>query len=409
MGSKAVTTATDKRLSHAQQKHAQQTHALVKTKPPGPLLSVEKARQFLAHCISVDEVRDVADKAKAVKNYLRTRKASIESQNDACEIQLRAQRRLGELTKEIEKASPPGRAGSKAATAGKTQTLEEQGISRQNTSKWQTLAAIPEKKFEALVADARERCERITESAVTQAAKVEKQATARAQKEAAAKIAPERACLINQDAWHFIEQLDDQSVDLLLTDPPYSTDVDVSTFASWLASALPKIKTTGRAYVCIGAYPLELLTYLELLRNEGWIERSQVLVWTYRNTLGPSPTHDYKLNWQAILYLRGVDAAPLDCDRLVEQFSVQDINAPDGRLGDRYHAWQKPDDLAERFVRHASKPGDLVVDPFACTGTFLIAAAALGRRAIGCDISDDNLKIAEQRGCLRTDAKEAAA
>jgi len=108
---------------------------------------------------------------------------------------------------------------------------------------------------------------------------------------------------------------------------------------------------------------------------------------------------NYKQNWQAILYYRGRSAPPLNCPELVEQFSVQDINAPDGRLGDRYHAWQKPDDLARRFIRHATKPNDLVLDPFAGTGTFLLAAAALGRRACGCDRDANQIATAIQRGC----------
>jgi len=194
----------------------------------------------------------------------------------------------------------------------------------------------------------------------------------------------------------FLNTIADASVDLLLTDPPYSTDVeDIEAFAaSWLPLALSKVKPSGRSFVCVGAYPKELLAYLKYAPM-------QVLVWTYRNTMGPTPSHDYKLNWQAILYWRGAEAPPLDCDIMNEQFTVQDINAPDGRLGDRYHAWQKPDALAERLVRHATKSGDLVVDPFTCTGAFLIAATKLGRRAVGSDISEENLKIAISRGCRR--------
>jgi hypothetical protein len=124
-----------------------------------------------------------------------------------------------------------------------------------------------------------------------------------------------------------------------------------------------------------------------------------VLVWTYRNTLGPSPSLGYKLNWQAILYFCGTDAPPLDCPLMTEQFSVQDLNAPDGRVGNRYHAWQKPDELAERLIRHSTKPGEAVMDCFAGTGTFLLAAHRLGRRALGCEYSEAMLALAEKRGC----------
>ncbi len=210
-----------------------------------------------------------------------------------------------------------------------------------------------------------------------------------------------RARLLD-DFGDFEDWLPDQpDCDLLLTDPPYSTDVpDVYAFAeSWLPLALKKVKPTGRAYVCIGAYPAELHAYLSV--PSGDLTLANVLVWTYRNTLGPSPSLGYKLNWQAILYYHGPDAPSLDSPLMTEQFSVADINAPDGRQADRYHAWQKPSELGDRFVRHATKPGDLVLDPFAGTGTFLLAAAILGRQASGCDASPAMLDIATQRGCRR--------
>lgn len=51
--------------------------------------------------------------------------------------------------------------------------------------------------------------------------------------------------------------------DLLLTDPPYSTDSpDIAAFAqAWLPAALDRLNSTGRAYVFVGAYPAELSAY----------------------------------------------------------------------------------------------------------------------------------------------------
>ena len=214
--------------------------------------------------------------------------------------------------------------------------------------------------------------------------------------EAQAQAAPTKP-RISQASWE--TWLPDQTLcDLLLTDPPYSTDVeDIDAFArAWLPLALSKVKPTGRAFVCIGAYPRELRAYLQVL---ACYPISQVLVWSYPNTIGPSPTYDYKQNWQAILHYRGPEAPPLDCPLLVEQMSAMQLNAPDGRQGERYHAWQKPDALAERLIRHATRPGELVLDCFAGTGTFLLAAHRLGRRALGCDCSSDMLALAKRRGC----------
>jgi len=196
--------------------------------------------------------------------------------------------------------------------------------------------------------------------------------------------------------------------DLLLTDPPYSTEVpDIEAFATaWLPLALGRVKPSGRAYICIGAYDEEMTAYLTAPR--AGLTLGNVMVWTYRNTLGPTPTYDYKHNWQLILHFRGPQAPSLDCPDLLEQFSVQDIPAPDGRQEDadgypgaRYHAWQKPDELAERFICHATRPGDLVLDPFCGTGTFVRAAARLGRVGRGGDTDERMLELAVRRGCVR--------
>lgn len=143
------------------------------------LLSVERARQFLAQSRSVDEVRDVVDKAKAVALYLRSRDASIESQNDAAEIRLRAERRLGQLTKDLPKASGAeygGRTtidGRRSGPSNPTPTLASRGIDKRDASKWQAIAAIPEERFEAFVDETRAKGERITSSAPLKLAKLD--------------------------------------------------------------------------------------------------------------------------------------------------------------------------------------------------------------------------------------------
>jgi DNA modification methylase len=85
---------------------------------------------------------------------------------------------------------------------------------------------------------------------------------------------------------------------------------------------------------------------------------------------------------------------------MTEQFTVHEINAPDSRFGVRYHTWQKPDVLAERLIRHSTKEGDLVLDCFAGTGTFILAANRFGRKAYGCEISSEMIDIAVERGCV---------
>jgi site-specific DNA-methyltransferase (adenine-specific) len=53
------------------------------------------------------------------------------------------------------------------------------------------------------------------------------------------------------------------------------------------------------------------------------------------------------------------------------------------------HPCQMPEALLERIIRVASNPGDLVLDPFAGSGTTLVAAKRLGRRYLGIELSGE--------------------
>lgn len=211
---------------------------------------------------------------------------------------------------------------------------------------------------------------------------------------------PDGPIIYQQDAIGFLESLEEHGTDLLLTDPPYSTDVDdILTFAAgWLPVAISRVKPSGQAFIFTGAYPEELRSYLDVLLDDGRMAVTNVMVWTQESKLGPSPKNAYANNWQAIFYLRGPDAADLDCPMLTEQFAVQRVE-PDRSAGVSYSPWQKPDDLAERLLRHTTKAGDLVIDPFAGTGTFLLKAHEIGRHAVGCDLDAEMIKIATGRGC----------
>lgn len=214
--------------------------------------------------------------------------------------------------------------------------------------------------------------------------------------------------LVKSDAITFLRSIPAGTVDLLITDPPYSTDVDdIAAFAAeWLPLAISRLKPGGRAYVFTGAYVDELHAYTGLILaagRDGW-QYDPPLVWTYRNTIGPTPLMGYKLNWQACFHVYGAVAPPLDCPSLNERFTVQEVNAPDARFGLRDHAWQKPDELAERLIRHAAKAGDLVIDPFAGTGTFVSAAIKANCNVVACDNSDDMLAICRERGLAVSDA-----
>lgn len=283
----------------------------------------------------------------------------------------------------------------------KTEIIKDAGFTPKQVQRFQALAAHPEIVAQAK-AEARENDDIVSRSLVLNMVKAQKKADDIEQAKASIAEQQRETGKTLLYVGNGIGRTLKHKCDLLLTDPPYSTDVDdIDAFVdSWLFKALDGVKDTGFAYVFIGAYPDEMRAYLNA-RTPGHMKLEQVLVWTYKNTLGQNPKDRYKQNWQACLFYRGINAPALDCPLTNEQWAVQEINAPDGRQGDRYHAWQKPMEIAERFIRHSTKPGAVVFDPFACTGTFLLAAAKLGRKGIGFEINPENAQIAFERGCKR--------
>lgn len=282
----------------------------------------------------------------------------------------------------------------------KAEIIKENGLTQKQAEDFQTLARNPE-LVEQAKAKAREKNDIVTRKNALDKIKQQKKHEEITEAERAVHEQATEEFKPLLTVGDSIGYKPKEKYDLLLTDPPYSTDVDdIDKFVdSWLYNALDNVKDTGFAYVFIGAYPEEQRAYLNA-RVPEHMTLCQELIWTYKNTLGQNPNDRYKQNYQVCLFYRGVNAPNLDCPLTNEQWAVQEINAPDGRQGDRYHAWQKPMEIAERFVRHSTKHGMTVFDPFACTGTFLLAATKLGRKAYGFEINPDNAKIAFERGCV---------
>lgn len=64
---------------------------------------------------------------------------------------------------------------------------------------------------------------------------------------------------------------------------------------------------------------------------------------------------------------------------------------------DLKHPNEKPLDLMRQLIEVTTKPNDLILDPFAGSGTTLVAALQSGRRYIGVEISPQHYETAQRR------------
>jgi hypothetical protein len=126
----------------------------------GDLTKYNAAKRALAEAVRIDEVKDIRDKAVAMRIYaMQAKDRGLIDQ--ATEIRLRAERRAGELLRDMEKNKGAQGSGSNQhelrshdATAPKLSDLD---INKSQSSRWQKLAETPDDDFEELVASAKQK------------------------------------------------------------------------------------------------------------------------------------------------------------------------------------------------------------------------------------------------------------
>ena len=140
------------------------------------LIRYDAARKAIASAYRVDEAKKIRDKAEAVRTYAKLA-GDLDMQNMAAEIRIRAERRAGQLLLDMEKnpgtrgEGRPRKDGTKIRrSVGPTAyppTLDEIGITKDQSSKWQRLALlVDESTFERALIQAREKNGELTNAAL---------------------------------------------------------------------------------------------------------------------------------------------------------------------------------------------------------------------------------------------------
>lgn len=125
------------------------------------LVRYEQARFALAECQRVDEVKNIRDKAEAMAAYGRQAK-DTELVQWATEIKVRAERKAGELLAQSFESGERARSGGAMKKESPPSTLSDIGISKDQSSRWQSLAQMSEEHFETAVATAKDTAGQVT-------------------------------------------------------------------------------------------------------------------------------------------------------------------------------------------------------------------------------------------------------
>lgn len=244
--------------------------------------------------------------------------------------------------------------------------------------------------------------------------------------------------LIEGDNLEILSAMAPGQVSLAYLDPPFGTGRDFGAYddrwpdrASLVAMLRPRIEALHRVLRDDGSILVhldhrvahEVARVLDEVFGEGDRGRGgkgfrNEIIWTYG--LGGSSSRFYPRKHDTIFwYTKGDDwffeapKMPARSVRMRGQMKKQvdvfvgpervdsdvwDVAAINNMASERTgYPTQKPLVLLERLVAAHSRVGELVLDPFCGSGTTLVAAENLGRRAIGIDRSPEAIRIASAR------------
>lgn len=188
-------------------------------------------------------------------------------------------------------------------------------------------------------------------------------------------------------------EIEDASVDLVCTDPPY-TDEAIPAFSE-LGAFCARVLKPGRLLACyVGKFRLpEEIDRLGQHLTYVW---SGAVIQPGRHT----PIRAYRIRGAFrpfVLFSNG----PYLPRRWVQD-TIVSTTVPDKSL----HPWQQELEPFVKLVETCSEPGELVCDPFVGSGTTGVAALRTGRRFFGGDIDPAYVEIAARR--LETEATQVA-
>ena len=234
--------------------------------------------------------------------------------------------------------------------------------------------------------------------------------------------------LITGDCLIELKKLSDNSVDLIITDPPFNIGKDYEKYKDnlpkeqyiewcqqWLRECIRVLKSTGSLYLF--NYPENnayLVPFLDKhLKFRRW------MTWHYPTNTGHSKKNYTRTQHSILFYTKSDDyifnktevAQPYKnpndkrIKALIEKgkngtgpYDVLLFNIVKNVSKDKtQHPCQIPKNLLKVFIKASSKPGDLVLDPFAGSFSANTAAKELGRNSIGIEINPRFVEIGRKR------------
>lgn len=214
------------------------------------------------------------------------------------------------------------------------------------------------------------------------------------------------------DCLKIMKDIPDESIDLIVTDPPYrtisgghNTPKWISDYGNsvlykndgkifehndikhhdWLKESYRVLKKGSHIYIMTNL--LNLFTLKEIAEDIGF-KLHNLLVWE-KNTCNANRW--YMKNCEYVLFMRKGKA------KSINNASSKTVHKYNNIVGNKLHPTEKPIELMKLYIENSSNENDMVLDPFMGSGSTGIAAKLLNRKFIGIELDDNYFEIAKKR------------
>jgi len=205
----------------------------------------------------------------------------------------------------------------------------------------------------------------------------------------------------NMDALRFLRGIRNECIDLIITDPPYSSlekhrfsgkallkkwfsVVENTYFIPLLEEFYRILKPNTYMYIFVDE---ETMFVMKEIIDSTKFKFYKNLVW---NKVHLGMGYNYRRQYEYIMLIKK-GARQLNYNKYGD---VLTFKRPIGR---NLYPTEKPVDLLKILIHQSTKPSDIVLDPFMGSGSIIDACLQTKRRIIGCDISTESMGYIKTR------------
>ena len=205
--------------------------------------------------------------------------------------------------------------------------------------------------------------------------------------------------LYNQDCIAAMQQIDAESIDLIVTDPPYNLgnfmkkrDTNLKNFFKASARVMKK----GGTMIMFMAI-IKVETIIQLAEKHGFYYKTTG-IWHKTNPMPRNMNLHFVNSTEAWVYFTYKKRTGTfnNGGAMFHDF-IETSVTPNGERKYGKHPTQKPEGLIQHFVEILSNPKDTVLDPFMGSGTTGVVAKRTDRDFIGIELDEEYFKIAQER------------